>query len=361
MARFIAFYLPQYHPIKENDIWYGKGFTEWTNVTRARPLFRGHYQPHYPADLGYYDLRVPEVREEQADLAREAGIEGFMYWHYWFGDGRQLLERPLNEVIRTGKPDFPFCVGWANHSWYKKNWDPKSKGKNILLMEQSYPGKEDYINHFNSLLPAFQDKRYIKVNGKLLFIIYDALNFPDLELFIELWNKLAKDNGLEGFYFVSKDFDCRNMETILNRGIDAIYNSDATNIHHKLPLIKKCFYAFERIILKRPTVFEYSDAIKYMFDDRASQKQVIPTIFPNWDHSPRSGSNAFILNHSTPKLFGRVAREAKKIVSSKPDSEQIVFIASWNEWGEGNHMEPDQKFGKGYIEALHDVVFSQEY
>lgn len=356
MARFIAFYLPQYHPIKENDEWYGKGFTEWTNVARAKPLFKGHVQPHIPADLGFYDLRVPETREEQASLAREAGIEGFMYWHYWFGNGKQLLERPFNEVVNSGKPDFPFCVGWANHDWYRKNWDPKAKDKGTLLMEQKYPGVEDYKNHFYSLLPAFKDKRYIKVNDKLLFIVYQALSFPDLEVFINVWNELAKQNGLSGFYFVSKDFDCRFKDKILSRGINAVYNSDATNIHHRLPLYRKCIYAFERIVLKYPTAFSYKDAMKYMIDERASQPDVIPCIFPNWDHSPRSGANAIILKKSTPELFKKVAEKAIHFVSKKKESEQIIFIASWNEWGEGNYMEPDQEFGKGYINALREAI-----
>lgn len=141
-AHVIAYYLPQYHPIPENDEWWGKGFTEWTNVAKAKPMFRGHYQPIVPADLGFYDLRVPEVREEQARLAQEAGIDAFCYWHYWFGNGKQLLERPLNEVVASGKPDFPFCIGWANHSWMKKSWNNQvSRFCQDLLIEQEYPGK----------------------------------------------------------------------------------------------------------------------------------------------------------------------------------------------------------------------------
>ena len=163
-VRILAYYLPQFHPFKENDEWWGKGFTEWTNVARAKKLFLGHYQPHIPADLGFYDLRVPEVREQQAELARMAGIEAFCYYEYWFGNGRQLMELPFEEVVSTGKPDFPFCLCWANHSWYKKLWDPQKKGKDKLLIEQKYPGKDDYINHFNHLLPAFRDNRYVRVN-----------------------------------------------------------------------------------------------------------------------------------------------------------------------------------------------------
>ena len=202
-ARVIAFYLPQFHPIKENDEWWGKGFTEWTNVGKAKPLFKGHYQPRVPADLGYYDLRMPEVREAQADMAREAGIEGFMYWHYWFGNGKQILERPFNEVLSSGKPDFPFCLGWANHSWTRRTWNSDAqKHKNLDLMIQEYPGDEDIVQHFDNVLPAFKDKRYIAVDGKPMFLIYDPEALPDAKHFINIWQNLAKKNGLSGIHFV---------------------------------------------------------------------------------------------------------------------------------------------------------------
>ena len=171
-ARIIALYLPQYHPIPENDEWWGKGFTEWTNVAQAKPQFRGHYQPRIPADLGFYDLRLPEVREQQAQLAREAGIEGFCYYHYWFGNGRQLLERPFNEVLESGKPDFPFCLCWANHNWTNKTWQKgKSLRSDSMIMKMEY-SMEDHKKHFMALLPAFRDERYIKVDGKPLFGVW---------------------------------------------------------------------------------------------------------------------------------------------------------------------------------------------
>lgn len=168
-ARLIAFHLPQFHPTSENDQWWGKGFTEWTNVARAKPLFPGHYQPRIPTDLGFYDLRLPEARHAQADLAREYGIAGFCYYHYWFG-GRRILERPVNEILSSGEPDFPFCLCWANHSW-NNTW----QGTQEMLIEQTYPGREDHVSHFNWLLKAFTDERYIKIDGKPLFMIY----FPD--------------------------------------------------------------------------------------------------------------------------------------------------------------------------------------
>lgn len=354
--RFIALYLPQYHPTPENDGWWGKGFTEWVNVAKARPLFRGHVQPHIPADLGFYDLRLPEVREQQAELAKEAGIEAFCYWHYWFGNGIRLLERPFNEVVETGKPDFPFCLGWANHSWYKKSWDPKAKDGNVLLVKQTYPGTDDYILHFNSLLSAFKDQRYLRIDGKLFFLIFNPIEFDDVENFIHIWRKLARENGLNDFYFVGKDFDSQNKAVILSKGFDAIYNSDTFNIHHKLSNFAKVMYLFQRKILRRPTAFNYRDAIKYMVIDDCINRETIPCISPNWDHSPRSGHNAIILKNSTPELFKKIAKRAIKIVANKPEEEQIVLIKSWNEWGEGNYMEPDMEFGHGYINALKEAI-----
>ena len=208
-ARVIAFYLPQFHPIPENDKWWGKGFTEWTNVGKAKPLFKGHYQPRVPADLGYYDLRMPEVREAQAEMAREAGIEGFCYWHYWFGNGKQLLERPFNEVLASGKPDFPFCLGWANETWTNKSWEAGTRQMKLsVLMEQKY-SLEDYEKHFYSVLPAFRDSRYIQVDGMPLFLVFRPLEIPDGRVFINLWKELAVKNGLKGIHFVGikQNFD----------------------------------------------------------------------------------------------------------------------------------------------------------
>ena len=190
--RVIAFYLPQFHPTPENDKWWGKGFTEWTCMGKAKPLFKGHYQPRIPSDLGYYDLRVPETREMQAEYARRAGIEGFCYWHYWFGNGKRLLERPFNEVLESGKPDYPFCLGWANHSWYKKLWDKDTK-KDTLLIKQEYFGEGDYRMHFEFALEAFKDHRYIMDGDKPLFFIFRPLDIPND--FIPLWQKWAKENG----------------------------------------------------------------------------------------------------------------------------------------------------------------------
>ena len=173
-VEIIAFYLPQFHPIPDNDEWWGKGFTEWTNVGKAKALFKGHNQPRVPADLGYYDLRLPIVREQQVELAKEAGVTAFCYWHYWFGNGKRLMADIFNEVLNTGKPDFPFCLGWANHSWYAKNWNSDGTSTNKLLIEQMYPGIDDEKMHFTFLLKAFKDPRYVKIDNKPFLLIFQG-------------------------------------------------------------------------------------------------------------------------------------------------------------------------------------------
>lgn len=354
--RVLAFYLPQYHPFPENDEWWGKGFTEWTNVARAKKLFHGHYQPHIPADLGFYDLRIPDVREQQAELARKAGIEAFCYYEYWFGDGKQLMQRPFDEVVKSGKPDFPFCLCWANHSWYKKLWDPNDKNKDILLIEQKYLGTEDYERHFYHLLPAFQDQRYVRVNGKPLYCIYDVKGFDDVANFISTWRRLAEQNGLEGFYFVGTDYNCESRDKQLSQGFDATTNIDYINIYHVSSKWKKLLHTIGRKYLGIPMIYKYSEAIKYMLHPLCSERNVIPCIVPNWDHTPRSASRGTVFTDCTPNIFKCHAKEAFSMLKDKPEEEQLVFLKSWNEWGEGNHMEPDLKYGHGYIDALSEAI-----
>jgi len=354
-ARVIAFYLPQFHPIPENDEWYGKGFTEWTNVGRAKPLFKGHYQPRVPADLGYYDLRVPEVREAQAEMAREYGVEGFCYWHYWFGEGKQLLERPFNEVLSSGKPDFPFCLAWANHSWEKKTWEPGAK--NQMLIEQTYPGDEDYIAHFYSILPALKDHRYITVNGKPMFVVYAPFNLPDAKHFIKLWNKLALENGLKEFYFVAQAA-IRDRDRVINMGFNAIYTINLTIIE-ELGFIKKCVRFFTKRVLGFTAPYAYKTAMDYYIEGftKGISNQTLPSIIPNWDHSPRSGRKGFILVDSTPNLFKKYLSQITDLIKTRPQEERIVFLRSWNEWGEGNYIEPDLKYGTKYLEAMKEVIY----
>lgn len=347
-VRVIAFYLPQFHPIPENDEWYGKGFTEWTNVGRAQPLFRGHYQPRVPADLGYYDLRVPETREAQAEMAKKYGVEGFCYWHYWFGDGKQLLERPFNEVVESKKPDFPFCLAWANHSWYNKTWEPGKEDK--LLIEQKYLGEEDDIKHFYHLLPAFMDERYIRINGKPLFVIYSPFDMPCTSRFINTWNRLAKENGIDGFYFVAQGA-IRDKKKIVDMGFSAIYTIVLT-IHEEKSFLFRAIHYIGKKCFNIPITYKYSEALDYYCKSLDKDIATIPSIIPNWDHSPRSKRNGLILTDSTPEAFYKYMKKVLNFVKDKPQPQRIVFLRSWNEWGEGNYIEPDLKYGTGFLESL---------
>lgn len=350
--RLIAFYLPQFYPTKENDEWWQKGFTEWTNVGNAKPLFRGHYQPRVPADLGYYDLRVPEVREQQAVMAREAGIEGFCYWHYWFA-GRRLLDRVFTEVVENGKPDFPFCLCWANHSWYQKTWDPTKPDK--LLIEQTYPGVQDYINHFNAMLPAFKDKRYIRVNGKLLFGFFSALGIASdqFQLFKETWNGLAHKNGLEGFEFFGFTYYSSQYDKIVDYGYDNMAIDYIMELLHNTSYAKNVVKRLYRSFSKRPNkIYNYKSYVDYALRHFDISKKEYPVLLPNFDHSPRSAERGYILHHSTPEKWGEFCSSIFKIFGDRPHEENIVFLKAWNEWGEGNYLEPDLKYGRSYLEAL---------
>lgn len=348
-ARVIAYYLPQFHPIPENDEWWMKGFTEWTNVGKARSLFPGHYQPKVPADLGYYDLRVAETRQAQADMAREYGVEGFCYWHYWFGNGKRLLERPFNEVLALGEPDFPFCLAWANESW--KGINHGLRGRTTLI-EQLYPGKEDYIAHFNEVLPAFRDHRYITVDGKPLFVIFQPFKHPEMKEFIILWQSLAKQNGLKGIYFVGQTYNLEaDRKGLTEMGFDSI------NVVRMFDFEKKAKFEYicakwKHKIFRIPKVIEYKKASSFFVGDEEYDEEVIPTIIPNWDHSPRSGNKGLVLNHSEPAYFEQHMKDVILHIENKPSEHRLAFVKSWNEWAEGNYLEPDMRYGKQYLEVL---------
>lgn len=371
-ARAIALYLPQFHPTDVNDKYWGKGFTEWRNVAKAKPLFVGHYQPRLPADLGFYDLRLPEIQEQQAEMAKEYGIEGFCYWHYWFGNGLMTLEKPLERVVQTGKPDFPFCVGWANHTWSNKTWEKtKSLQRTTIFFDQTYPGVEDYIDHFNYLLPMFKDPRYITIDDKPLFMVFNPYEIPNNELLIETWRKLAKKNGLPGIHFVARSESVSNnanrasiesgveqrirFEKCLSWGYDAIYSVPVNRIKimdtHPIRLFA------EKVMnkLNLSSLVEkhnYKEIIPYLFDDMDYKDNVYPMVIPHWDNTPRQGKRGYVYTNESPELFGRTLEMALNFLKNKQNDRKILFIHSWNEWGEGAYMEPDLKYGTAYLEQL---------
>jgi hypothetical protein len=358
-ARVLAYYLPQFHPIPENDEWWGKGFTEWTNVGKAKPLFPGHYQPHVPADLGYYDLRVPETREAQAEMAREAGIEGFVYWHYWFGNGKRLLERPFNEVLASGKPDFPFALAWANESW-SGTFHGKVKGG--TLIEQCYGGDKDYYDHFMTVLPAFKDKRYITIDGKPIFVVYKPKLIPNAEHFIKYWRQLATENGLPGIYFIGianvrydKLDSVETLKQYMQMGFDGMTTINMFNQGEGF------WYKVKKHIwmkwLHKPDIRKYD--FELMKDKTDAIENVFPTVYPNWDHTPRSGYKGICVADTSPTKWKRALEMMLDRIENKPADKRILFVKSWNEWAEGNYLEPDIKYGHAYLDNLQEALFEK--
>jgi lipopolysaccharide biosynthesis protein len=345
LVRAIAFHLPQFHPIKENDEWWGKGFTEWTNVTKARPLFRGHYQPHLPSDLGFYDLRLAETREAQADLARQYGIYGFCYYHYWF-NGRRLLERPVNDILASGRPNFPFCLCWANENWTRK-WDG---GENKTLILQEY-SEEDDIAHMHWLLRTFSDPRYIRIGGKPLFLVYRSARLPNPKKTTDIWRREAIRAGIGELFLclVESNFpDVRVIPT--DHGFDAAVDFQPNGALFNASFLTR---VVRRISAGRSNsrIFKYEDLVRKTLAEQPPPYCRYPCVAPSWDNSARRRQGAFILKGSSPELYERWLREVINNTSPSVDNEKIVFINAWNEWAEGCHLEPCQKWGRGYLEA----------
>lgn len=378
-ARVIAYYLPQFHPTKINDKYWGKGFTEWTNVTKAKPQYRGHYQPQIPADLGFYDLRLPEIRQAQADMARENGVEGFMYWNYWFGNGKKILEMPIEELMRTAKPDFPFCVGWANHDWSNKTWQKTKRfTKDTVFLKQEYLGKQDYTDYFYYLLPMFRDHRYIKVDEKPLFYVFDPDSCPDMKEFIQLWQHLAEKNGIPGIHFVARADSIGKADEIYkknfmnevkaryDRYIDMGFDAVSSMNFRRAEILATGF--FKKIIRNiRQKIFgyalnshDYMKLTEHYYTDEDKLDYVYPQITPRKDKTPRAGKNALVYTGSTPEKFRIAIKMALEKIKDKDDEHKILFLNSWNEWGEGSYMEPDIVWGHQYLDVLREEIVEDE-
>lgn len=354
--RFLALYLPQYHPIEENNIWWGNGFTEWRNVVKGKPLVKGHYQPHIPKDLGFYDLRLQETRLAQVDLAKKYGIYGFVYYHYWF-NGKLLLETPIQKMINEDKTDFPFCICWANENWSRR-WDGQDKE---ILMEQNY-NDLDNEDHMRYLCKSvFFDDRYIKINSKPVFIIYKAALIPNLESTIDKWNKIAVEYGYNGIYLIVFE---RSYSPQLYNGVDKInafaefspflgkLNMNRSFVDH---LFAKLGLHFT--VNQKNKFFDYKNLLLHAEQTSYNQKKILyPCVTPMWDnYVRRRNGNAEIFIGSTPQLFKKWLSIVCEKFTPKSSEENFVFINAWNEWAEGNHLEPCETWGHSYLEATKQI------
>lgn len=358
VLRLIAMYLPQYHPIPENDQWWGKGFTEWRNVAKAKPLFKGHYQPHIPADLGFYDLRAEETRIAQADLAREYGVHGFCYYHYWF-NGHRLLERPLEEVLKSGKPDFPFCVCWANENWTRR-WDGEEQH---VLMKQVY-SEEDDRAHIKDLFRFFEDARYIRVNGKPVFLVYRTENLPDPKRTTAIWREEARRAGLGELYLIRVESVGGCDPALI--GFDAAleFAPDWKKKGQRImPEQEQKVPGMELLneVYKKNYVHSYDNLADEMMAKPAENYKWFRCATPSWDNSARRQDGANIFIGSTPEKYRKWLDHIVAYTKTRfKGDEQIAFVNAWNEWAEGNHLEPDLKNGRAYLEATKSVIEKQE-
>ena len=338
-VRAIAFYLPQFHPIPENDRWWGPGFTEWTNVTRARPSFVGHYQPHLPADMGFYDLRVAETRARQAALAREYGIHGFCYYYYWFA-GKRLLETPVEQMHASGEPDFPYCLCWANENWTRR-WD--GADREILIAQN--PSRADDERLIRDLLPHFRDPRYIRVDGRPLFIVYRIGVLPDVAQSAELWRRIAREEGVGELYLcAAKTYDTGDPTFY---GFDAVvefppHGLRTVTMHDQLDFLDPEFSG---------TVVDFRQFVVDCIATRDPSYRLHRTVMPGWDNTARRMHQALVFQHASPEVYELWLREVVMRARRAPRDERLVFVNAWNEWAEGAHLEPDRKFGRQYLEA----------
>lgn len=338
--RTIAFYLPQFHPIPENDAWWGKGFTEWTNVTKAQPLFTGHYQPHFPADLGYYDLRVRETRLEQIKMAKASGIDGFCYHYYWFSEKR-LLERPLDEMLLDPESDMPFCLCWANENWTRR-WDA---AEHEVLIAQEY-GPDSDVSFIKSVIPFFQDPRYIRVDGAPVLVVYRPQHIPDSRKSVQAWRDYCATIGIPKLHLVCalthQNWDYK--EYGFDAGVEfPPHNLSVRNLASELDL-NADFYG---------SCVDYRDiAEQYLALERGHDNNVYRSVFPSWDNTARRHKNARVILNGTPENYEFwLARALRRTAKDFPDEDRLVFINAWNEWAEGCHLEPDCKYGHAFLDA----------
>ncbi len=351
MVKIIAFHLPQFHAIPENDKWWGEGFTEWTNSRKTSPIFNGHYQPKQPLDDYYYNLLDKSALQWQVELAKKYGIYGFCFYHYWF-KGKKLLEKPLEIYLENKDLDLPFCFSWANHSWTRTWLDNED-----MLMKQVYGEYEDWVTHFNFLFDYFNDSRYIKIDDKPVIIFNRPLDFDKADEMIDCWTKLAKEKGLEGVYFI-ETLSGYQRDSVLAKS-DGLLESEPSYTYNFLPLWYRLFRKSARVFYpKTKPRFNLYDAFwKTMLKRRPiiSSKTVYPGALVNWDNAARRPINANIFLSFSPAKFKRYLQQ--QLVRCKTVYKtDFLFLNAWNEWAEGNYLEPDKKYKYEMLEAVRDAL-----
>jgi len=336
--RLIAYYLPQFHEIKENNEWWGQGYTEWTAVKNWKPYFKGHILRKPDNNLGYYNLTDSKVLEKQYEIASNYGIEGFCFWTYWFGNGERLLEKPLDHLLLPNSK-VKYCLAWANHSWFDKSkWE--------LLKEQKYLGVDDYINFYKALSPHFNNPNYIKHNNKLLLTIFMPQDIPDLALFMNTLNKLAIEDGFNGFYFISDQ--CTENIKKMNL-FDAYMHSPAVFKNRNLfQKILERLIRYHSWTLFGPMKYSYPKMMLGIYDDISKVSSFIPTIFAGWDTTPRHDKRGVLMTNFNIETFKHHIQEIFKLNTQN----EFIFIKSWNEWAEGNVLEPDDIFENKLLEVI---------
>ena len=355
--RSIAFHLPQFHPIPENDEWWGPGFTEWSNVVKGRPRFAEHQQPHLPADLGFYDLRLPDTREAQAALAKANGVDAFCYYHYWFG-GRRLLERPVDEILASGRPDFPFSLCWANENWTRR-WDGLESS---VLVRQSYDEADDH-RHGRWLAQAFADERYLRVDGKPLFLVYRASDLDDAGRTTRIWRDEARRAGVGEIFLCRVESNRKEHTDPTTLGFDAAvefapdwaalprgWRRVGREVAHRAGLVASPLVGHQ--------VHDYDAVAGRMLAKQAPPYLRFPCVTPGWDNTARRDRGAVILRGSTPEAYGRWLGQAARRAPTTPGGDSLVFVNAWNEWGEGCHLEPCQRWGTAYLAAHREAMLA---
>lgn len=360
--KVIAFYLPQFHAIPENDAWWGEGFTEWVNVKKAKPLFEGHEQPRIPYENNYYNLLEPDVMRWQITLAKEYGVYGFCFYHYWF-DGHKLLEKPVESFLKDTTMELPFCLCWANEHWTNA-WVSK---ENKVLIEQRYGEKEQWREHFEYLLPFFNDERYIKEDGKPVFVVYRPEIIDCLNEMLDYWQDLAKENGLQGikfvyqhpsFYVLPNKDDSRfenyieYQPTFARTMIQSDKHRFLKKIKRKVALVleKYCKIDLRFVADNKLKHIDYDETWEYILRHQPDEK-AFPGAFVDWDNTPRRGEKGIVYDGVSEEKFRRYMSAQIKNARSKYKKDYI-FLFAWNEWAEGGYMEPDESRGYGMLEAL---------